>query len=151
MHYFIKILLIKYILKKNIEYKIKILLEGNLYDATNMFQNCGNREIKFYKNFNDKRRRIFDKSGIINMKNMLSDINNLTIELSFFNSKNVENMGHMFCTSNINKLLNFSYLNTSSEKIYYICLNKQIMIHLIYLLSIQVKSSIWIICFIVQF
>ena len=107
----------------NEENTIIIYLEGNLEDASYMFERCDNMKIKFYKNFNDTRRKIFDKSNIKNMSFMFHESNNIEIDLSLFNSKNVEDMTSMFAYSSglkINpnvmdsEILNLFFLNTSS-------------------------------------
>ena len=106
------------------ENTIKILLEGNLKDASYMFQSCENMKIKFYKNFNDTRRKIFDKSNIKNMSFMFYEANNIEMNLSFFNSKNVEDMGNMFYKSHDLKmnpnetdsnLLKLSFLKSNED------------------------------------
>ena len=59
-------------LENNKQHYIKILLEGKLEDASNMFEKCQNMDIRFSKNFEDNKKRIFDKSKIRNMKSMFS-------------------------------------------------------------------------------
>ena len=100
-------------LEDNKEYNIKILLEGILSNASYMFDNTSDMEIKFSHDYNGKKRN-FDKSKIKSMKNMFIQISNLTIDMSIFNSKYVENMDHMFYKSNIDTLQNISSLDTSS-------------------------------------
>ena len=95
------------------EYNIKILLEGYLNNTSYMFENTANMEIKFSHDFSGKRRN-FDKSKIKLMNHMFSHISNLTIDMSIFNSKYVEEMNYMFYGSNIDTLKNFSSLDTSS-------------------------------------
>ena len=58
----------------NEEHTIKILLEVKLEDASHMFYSLKNVKIKFYKNFNDTKRRLFDKSNIKNMNSMFLQI-----------------------------------------------------------------------------
>ena len=43
------------------DHVIKILLEGSLENASYMFSDCSYMKIKFYKNTNETKRRIFDK------------------------------------------------------------------------------------------
>ena len=89
-------------------------MEETLYDVSNMFEECQNREIIFTKNFNDTRSRIFDKSIIRNMNRMLKRVNNLAMNFSFFNPINVVDMGEMFDHYYNDKLINYSFINTSS-------------------------------------
>ena len=103
-------------LEINQEHYIKILLEGILVDASNMFEECKDREITFYKNFTDIKRRIFDKSFIRNMNSMFKQAPNITMDFSFFNTINVEDMGEMFFRYYNNKLINLSSIDTSSVK-----------------------------------
>ena len=103
-------------LEINQEHNIRILLEGNLYDASNMFEECKDREITFYKNFTVIKRRIFDKSFIRNMNSMFKIAQNITMDFSFFNTLNVEDMGEMFFRYYNNKLINLSSIDTSSVK-----------------------------------
>ena len=83
-------------LEINQEHYIKILLEGNLTNASGMFEGCKERLIHFSKNFNDSQRRVLDKSNIIDMNSMFKSTSNLTIDLSFFNTQKVEKMSYMF-------------------------------------------------------
>jgi len=101
-------------LSNNREHTIKILLEGNLEDASYMFEYKGDMKIKFYKNFNDTKRRIFDKSKLKNMKSMFASASNIEIDLSFFNTSNVKDMESMFAySSNLNSI-NLTSLQTKS-------------------------------------
>ena len=100
-------------LEDNKEYSIKILLEGNLYNASYMFDHTSDMEIKFLLDFTGKKRN-FNKSQIKSTNHMFSHISNLTIDMSIFNCKYVENMDYMFYESNINTLQNFSSFDTSS-------------------------------------
>ena len=101
----------------NEEHTIKILLEGKLENASHMFYSRKNVKIKFYKNFNDTKRRIFDKSNIKNMNSMFYLANNFEIDLSFFNTANVDDMGSMFTYSSNLHLYNLSYLKTNSVNV----------------------------------
>ena len=67
------------------EHVIKILLEGTLEDASYMFSDCSGMKIKFYKNTNETKRRIFDKSKINKINSMFNNSYNLEIDFSFFN------------------------------------------------------------------
>jgi len=101
----------------NEEHTIKILLEGKLDDASHMLYSRKNVKIKFYKNYNDTKRRIFDKSSIKNMNSMFYLANNFEIDLSFFNTANVDDMGSMFTYSSNLHLYNLSYLKTNSVNV----------------------------------
>ena len=96
------------------EHTIKILLEGNLDDVSYMFAHCKNMKIKFYKNFNDTKRKLFDKSNIMNMNSMFYYASNIEIDLSFFNSKKVKDMGSMFAYSSNLNLSNLTFFITDS-------------------------------------
>ena len=97
-------------LEINEEHNVKILLKGKLEDASKMFEECKDREITFSKNFNDTKRRIFNKMYIRNMNGMFKLAKNITMDLSFFNTEVVEDMGEMFFRYSNNKLINFSSL-----------------------------------------
>ena len=103
-------------LSYNQEHTIKILLEGNLEDASYMFYSRKYMKIKFYKNFNDTKRRLFDKSNIKNMNSMFYLANNIEIDVSFFNMANVIDMGSMFAYSSNANLYNLSSMKTNSVK-----------------------------------
>jgi len=97
-------------LEINEEHNVKILLEGKLEDASKMFEECKDREITFSKNFNDTKRRIFNKKYTRSMNGMFKLAKNITMDLSFFNTEVVEDMGEMFFRYSNNKLINFSSL-----------------------------------------
>ena len=119
-----------YLLDINKDHDIKILLEGNLVNASYMFETCTDMSIEFSKNFNDTKRRIFDKSKLKYTKKMFSQTNNLAIDISFFNTKNFEDMSYMLYNSQSLHLYNSHTLDTSSvtnmERMFGSCYKKEI-------------------------
>ena len=101
-------------LETNKQHSIKVLLEGKLEDASYLFNYCENREIKFYKSLTETKRRIFDKSNINKVNYMFHHTSNFTIDVSFFNTKNVLDMENMFAFARNSKFINIASLDTNS-------------------------------------
>jgi len=119
---------------KNKEHHIKIILEGKLNSTSWMFYGCKNMEIKFTKDLNYKGRKIFDKSKIKDMSFMFFKASNISIDLSIFNTKYVENMRSLFSQFKTDKIMNISSFDTSSVT------NMEYMFHYSNIKSLDLSS-----------
>ena len=118
--------------EKEGNYTIKLELDINMKDCTQMFHGCYNITYIDLSNFNtekvtsmkymfagcrelkDINLSAFNTENVTNMSYMFYECLKLeNIDLSTFNTENVTDMSGMFCACPINKL-NLSYLNTKN-------------------------------------